>query len=65
MKTPVSAGLMAPREHGAWGMLLLPFFSALFLAGRMTWEVLPAGVVAVGGVALARLTMAPLYRLVL
>ena len=40
--------LMLPREHGAWGMLLLPFLSALLLARKLSWEVVPAAVASVG-----------------
>ena len=43
-----STRLMLPREHGAWAMLALPFVSALLLARRMTWEVVPAAAVVVG-----------------
>lgn len=32
-----SGGLLMPREHGAWGMLLVPFVAACILAGR--WNV--------------------------
>lgn len=43
---------MLPREHGAWGMLLLPFVSALLVARRLSWEVVPAAVLAVSVFAL-------------
>ena len=43
-----SPRLLAPREHGAWAMLLLPFVSALLLAGRLSWDVAPMVVAAVG-----------------
>ena len=46
--TARASRLVLPREHGAWAMLLLPFVSALLLARRLTWEVLPAAVVVVG-----------------
>ena len=38
--------MLIPREHGAWGMLLLPFVSALVLARRLDWEIVPASVAA-------------------
>ena len=53
--------LMLPREHGAWGMLLLPFVTALVLSRRATWEVLPAAVLA-AGVFVAREPLVVLWR---
>ena len=34
--------LMLPREHGAWGLLLMPFLCAAVLARRAEWLLLPA-----------------------
>src|SRR5262245_4576429 len=31
-----------PREHGAWGMLLLPFLGSLVVFRRIEWPVAPA-----------------------
>lgn len=31
-----------PREHGAWGILLQPFFVAALLAGAWHWQLVPA-----------------------
>ena len=53
--------LLVPREHGAWAMLLLPFFSALALAREISWEALPAAVVVVG-VFLIREPLVALWR---
>ena len=35
---------MIPREHGAWSMLLTPFFSGVLLARGAGWSLLPATV---------------------
>ncbi|MBL8173872.1 MAG: YwiC-like family protein [Bryobacterales bacterium] len=35
-------GLLLPREHGAWGMLLQPFVAAAILSRQWTWLFLPA-----------------------
>ncbi len=53
--------LLIPKEHGAWGMLLLPFVSALLLAGRLDWEIVPAAV-AVLVVFLVREPLVVLWR---
>ncbi|MCS7026842.1 MAG: YwiC-like family protein [Bryobacteraceae bacterium] len=34
--------MLLPREHGAWGMLLIPFAAACLLAGRWTSDLLVA-----------------------
>ncbi|HYM12575.1 MAG TPA: YwiC-like family protein [Bryobacterales bacterium] len=46
-----TTALLLPREHGAWAMLLLPFFSALILARQLRWEAAPAFVMAAGAFA--------------
>lgn len=53
--------LMIPREHGAWAMLLVPFASALVLAGGASWESL-AALVAVLAVFLLREPAVELWR---
>jgi hypothetical protein len=35
-------GLLLPREHGAWGMLLQPFVAAAILTRQWTWLFVPA-----------------------
>lgn len=35
-------GLLLPREHGAWGMLLQPFVAAAILGRQWTWLFVPA-----------------------
>lgn len=35
-------GLLLPREHGAWGMLLQPFVAAAILSRQWTWLFVPA-----------------------
>ena len=54
-------GLLAPREHGAWGMLLIPFVSGLVLARALDWKVAPAAI-AVLGVFLVREPLVILWR---
>ena len=56
-----TSGILVPREHGAWAMLLLPFVSALLLARRVHWEVVPAAA-AVVGVFLVREPLVVLWR---
>ena len=52
---------MMPREHGAWAMLLIPFVSAVALARKLTWEVVPAAVLVVG-IFLVREPLLALWR---
>lgn len=50
-----------PREHGSWGMLLFPFFSAAVLARNWSWDLAPA-LAATLAVFLAREPLAVLLR---
>ena len=38
----LAAWIQFPREHGAWGMLLFPFISAMVLTGSWSWSFIPA-----------------------
>ena len=52
-----------PREHGAWGLLLQPFFAGALLSGRWTWLLLPAAGLALSGFLLREpLTVVVRYR---
>jgi hypothetical protein len=53
-RTPPKVPL--PREHGAWGILLVPFLTAVLVAGRLT----PAVPLALAAVVLAFLARFPL-----
>lgn len=55
------SGLLWPREHGAWAMLLLPFFAALAVARGVRWESL-AALVAILGIFLAQEPLLVLLR---
>ncbi len=40
--------ILLPREHGSWGMLGFPFFSAAILARSWSWLLIPAALAGLG-----------------